>query len=75
MNKKGVAESFLALASSGRVREAYDKYIHPDFRHHNIFRFQDDLIIEEWEASQQFLKTLRTPTESSRALTIGPFSL
>ncbi len=37
MNKKQIAESFLKLASSGNVREAYDKYIHPDFRHHNIY--------------------------------------
>jgi predicted SnoaL-like aldol condensation-catalyzing enzyme len=118
MSKKGVAESFLTLASSGRVREAYDKYIHPKFRHHNayfkgdresllagmeenakqfptktyetlrvledgelvaihgqvtlspdskwsvihIFRFQGDMIIEEWEASQQVLK--ESPNEN-----------
>ena len=112
MSKKVIAESFLKLASSGKVREAFAKYVHPDFRHHNayfrgdresllaameenakqfpdksyetlraledgdfvaihgkvvlspdsqwsvvhIFRFEDDLIIEEWEASQQVLK-------------------
>jgi predicted SnoaL-like aldol condensation-catalyzing enzyme len=112
MNKKEIAESFLKLASSGKVREAYEKYVHPDFRHHNayfkgdresllrgmeenaqnfpdktyetmrvleegnlvaihgkvtlspdsqwavihILRFEDDLIIEEWEASQETLK-------------------
>ncbi|MBI2844289.1 MAG: nuclear transport factor 2 family protein [Armatimonadetes bacterium] len=112
MSKKDIAESFLKLASSGKVREAYEKYVHPDFRHHNayfkgdreslltgmeenarkfpnktyetmriledgnlvamhgkvtlspdsqwsvihIFRFEDDLIIEEWEASQEVLK-------------------
>lgn len=112
MSNKEIAESFLKLASSGRVREAYDKYVHSDFRHHNaffkgdresllrgmeenaqtfpvktyetmriledgnlvaihgkvtlspdshwsvihIFRFEDDLIIEEWEASQEVLK-------------------
>jgi predicted SnoaL-like aldol condensation-catalyzing enzyme len=109
MSKKEIAESFLKLASSGRVREAYEKYVHPQFRHHNayfkgdreslltsmeqnakkfpdktfqtlravaegnlvaihgrvalrpdfqwsvihIFRFEGDLIIEEWEASQE----------------------
>ncbi|TAM81470.1 MAG: nuclear transport factor 2 family protein [Acidobacteria bacterium] len=108
MTKKEIGESFLKLASSGRVREAYEKHVHPQFRHHNpyfrgdrqsllagmdenarqfpektyqtlhaieegmlvaihgrvalapdshwsvihIFRFEDDLIIEEWEASQ-----------------------
>lgn len=112
MNKKDIASSFLKLASSGKVREAYEKYVHPDFRHHNayfkgdretllagmeentrrfpnktyetlrvledgnlvavhgkvtlspesrwsvihIFRFENDLIIEEWEASQEVLK-------------------
>jgi hypothetical protein len=35
MNKKEMAISFLRLASSGNVREAYEKYVHPDFRHHN----------------------------------------
>ena len=112
MSKKDIAESFLILASSGKVKEAYDKYVHVDFRHHNayfegdresllvgmeenakqfpnktykvlraledgdlvtvhgkvelspeaqwsvihIFRFEGDLIIEEWEASQEVLK-------------------
>ena len=110
MNKKDIALSFLRLASSGNVREAYNKYIHPQFHHHNpyfpgdrasllagmeenavtfpqkeyeavraledgdlvavhgrvrltpsspwialihIFRFQDNQIIEEWEAGQE----------------------
>jgi predicted SnoaL-like aldol condensation-catalyzing enzyme len=109
MSKKEIAESFLKLASSGKVREAYAKHVHPQFRHHNayfkgdrqsllagmeenakqfpgktyetlraledgdlvaihgrvafapdsqwsvihIFRFEGDLIIEEWEASQE----------------------
>ncbi len=110
MNKKDIATEFLRLAASGSVREAYEKYVHPDFTHHNpyfkgdresllvgmeesavtfpnksfeflrvledgdlvvvhgriqltpdmpwialmhIFRFDEDLIIEEWEAAQQ----------------------
>jgi predicted SnoaL-like aldol condensation-catalyzing enzyme len=113
MNKKEMAISFLRLASSGNVREAYNTYIHPQFRHHNpyfpgdrasllaameenaatfpqkefeavraledgdlvavhgrvrltpsspwialihIFRFQDNQIIEEWEAGQEVPK-------------------
>jgi predicted SnoaL-like aldol condensation-catalyzing enzyme len=108
--QKEIAVSFLRLASSGKVREAYEKYIHTGFRHHNpyfkgdresllkgmeesaaqfphkrfeairtltdgdlvavhgrvqlnpdmpwialihIFRFEGDLIIEEWEAAQE----------------------
>ena len=110
MNHKERAISFLRLASSGNVREAYERYVHQDFRHHNpyvpgdrasllagmeenaatfpqkdfealraledgdlvavhgrvrlkpsspwivlihIYRFQDNQIIEEWEAGQE----------------------
>lgn len=109
-SKKDLAVSFLQLASSGQARQAYRKYVHPQFRHHNpyfkgdresllagmeesavqfpekvfepvrtlqdgdfvvvhgkvrlnpdmpeialihIFRFDGDLIIEEWEAAQE----------------------
>ncbi|MFC4801600.1 nuclear transport factor 2 family protein [Neobacillus sp. GCM10023253] len=31
------AVSFLQLVASGEVREAYSRYISPDFRHHNPF--------------------------------------
>jgi predicted SnoaL-like aldol condensation-catalyzing enzyme len=115
VNRKEIAEAFLRGASAGNVSEAYDKYVHPEFRHHNpyfkgdrlalmtamsegaaqfpekrfevlrllqdgdlvavhsrvkmrpdmpwiavihIFRFEGDLIIEEWEAGQQ------VPTDS-----------
>lgn len=115
MTNKERAISFLRLASSGNVREAYETYVHPQFRHHNpyfpgdrasllaameenavafpqkefeavraledgelvavhgrvrltpsrpwialmhIFRFQDNQIIEEWEAGQE------VPTDS-----------
>jgi predicted SnoaL-like aldol condensation-catalyzing enzyme len=37
MNNKEVATSFLTLASSGKVREAFEKSIHPDFIHHLVF--------------------------------------
>jgi len=37
MAKKEIATSFLALASSGKVREAFDKYIHLNFMHHLVF--------------------------------------
>ena len=35
VNRKEAATEFLRLASSGKVRDAYDRYISPDFRHHN----------------------------------------
>jgi len=37
MNNKERAIAFLRLASSGKVREAYETYVHPDFRHHNLY--------------------------------------
>jgi predicted SnoaL-like aldol condensation-catalyzing enzyme len=37
MTKKDIATSFLELASSGKVREAFDKYIHLNFIHHLVF--------------------------------------
>lgn len=118
-SKKEIAVSFLQLASSDKVREAYEKHIHPDFRHHNpyfkgdresllrgmeesadhfphkrfeairaledgdlvavhgkiqlnpdmpwialihIFRFDVDLIIEEWEGAQEAPK--ESPNEN-----------
>lgn len=112
MNKKQIATEFLKMASSGKVKEAYEKYVHPNFFHHHayfkgdrqtlmeemeknshecpdktyetlrtledgdlvtihgkvsnvfgkdwsvihIFRFKDDKIVEEWEASQEDIK-------------------
>lgn len=114
MTKKDIANSFLKLASSGKAREAFEKYVHRDFRHHlaffkgdresflnameenarefpnkkyqtlraledgnlvaihgkvtlspdsqwsviHIFRFEDDKIIESWEASQELFKDM-----------------
>jgi len=37
MSAKEMAVSFLALAGGGNVREAYDKFIAPDFIHHNQY--------------------------------------
>lgn len=37
MTRKDIATEFLRLAASGKVQEAYDKYIHPDFTHHNAW--------------------------------------
>ena len=35
MNRKILAIEFLKLAGTGKVREAYDRFIAPDFIHHN----------------------------------------
>ena len=113
-SQREMAVAFLQAAASGQVREAYQRYVHPDFRHHNpyfrgdresllrameeaatespnksietkrvledgdlvavhsrvlradptqpeiavvhILRFQDGLIIEEWEAGNEVPK-------------------
>ena len=34
---KDRAVSFLRLAGSGKVRDAYERYVGPAFRHHNAF--------------------------------------
>lgn len=36
-NNKETAMAFLRLVAEGKVREAYRKYISPEFRHHNPF--------------------------------------
>ena len=37
MLKKDIATSFLQMVWSDTVSEAYEKYIHPDFIHHNAY--------------------------------------
>ena len=37
VSRKEVALSFLRLAASGKVREAYQKHVAPGFRHHNPY--------------------------------------
>ncbi|HEX3227336.1 MAG TPA: nuclear transport factor 2 family protein, partial [Pyrinomonadaceae bacterium] len=36
-SKKDNAITFLTLAASGKLDEAYDNYIAPNFRHHNAY--------------------------------------
>ncbi len=36
-SRKEVALSFLRLAASGKVREAYQKHVAPNFKHHNPY--------------------------------------
>jgi predicted SnoaL-like aldol condensation-catalyzing enzyme len=37
MTKKEIGSTFLKLASAGRVREAFDRFVHRDFIHHMIY--------------------------------------
>jgi len=34
---KQIASDFLMLASKGKSREAFDKYVNKNFKHHNIY--------------------------------------
>ncbi len=59
MTQKEKAISFLSLASSNRVNEGFEQYIHGKatlgkqiFGVIHLFRFYEDKIIESWEASQ-----------------------
>lgn len=37
MTKKEIAVKFLELAASGQVDEAYEKFVSPNFIHHNVY--------------------------------------
>ena len=37
MSRKGLAIAFLRMAGSGDVRAAYDRFIAPEFIHHNLY--------------------------------------
>jgi predicted SnoaL-like aldol condensation-catalyzing enzyme len=54
-NNKEIAVSFLKTVASGQIREAYEKYVSPDFRHHNAY-FKGDresLLVAMEEAQRQ----------------------
>ncbi|GEN52645.1 nuclear transport factor 2 family protein [Halobacillus faecis] len=60
-SNKERAISFLKQVAGGEVRGAYQKYIHPDFSHHNpYFRGDQDslMIAMEEDASKNPQKTL-----------------
>ena len=53
---KKAAQSFLQMVVSGKIREAYEKYVSPEFRHHNPY-FKGDresLLLAMEEAHKQF---------------------
>jgi predicted SnoaL-like aldol condensation-catalyzing enzyme len=66
MTKKEQAISFLELAATGKVREAYDKFVHPQFIHHNAY-FKGDresLLLAMDEAS------VNTPNKSIEVMRV-----
>ena len=42
MSRKDIAINFLKLAAAGKARESQNKFLHPDFKHHNPY-FPGDL--------------------------------
>ncbi|WP_243299703.1 nuclear transport factor 2 family protein [Bacillus litorisediminis] len=53
LSLKEMAVSFLQLVASGNIREAYQRYISPDFRHHNpYFRGDRDSLMQAMEENQ-----------------------
>ncbi len=69
---KEIAVSFLRLAASGRVREAYEKYVHPDFIHHNpYFKGDRDALLAGMEQSAAELPN--KVFEAGRVLEDGEF--
>lgn len=80
-SKKDIAESFLKLASAGRAREAYEKFVHPDFHHHNAY-FKGDresLLAGMEENAQRFpdkvYETLRALEEGGLVAIHGKVTL
>lgn len=54
MSQKESAASFLKMASAGKVREAYEKFIAPEFIHHNqYFKGDRESLMLAMEAAAQ----------------------
>lgn len=54
MDVKDIAKDFLRLAASGKVSEAYDKYIAKDFIHHNqYFKGDRESLMKGMEEAHQ----------------------
>ncbi|MCL6099559.1 MAG: ester cyclase [Bacteroidetes bacterium] len=81
MNKKEIAEKFLQFASYGKVREAYEKYVHPDFRHHNPYfvRDRNSFLIAMEQSAAEFpnkqFEVLRTIEEGDLVVVHGRIKL
>ena len=51
-SRKEIAVSFLKLAASGKAREAFSRYVHPRFTHHNpYFKGDRDSLLAAMEES------------------------
>lgn len=71
-SRKAAAVEFLGLCASGKVREAYERFAGPSFRHHNVYfpGDRESLMRGMEEASAKFPGTR---LEVKRALEDGDF--
>ena len=54
MSQKDIVVSFMKMASSGNVREAYEKFIAPQFYHHNqYFKGDRESLLTAMEKASQ----------------------
>jgi len=68
--RKEIAKSFLRLAATGKVREAYESFAAPDFRHHNPY-FSGDAESLRKGMEEAHAKFPQTAIEFQRALEEG----
>ena len=68
--RKDVAKAFLQLAATGEVREAYERFVSPGFRHHNPY-FRGDAESLRTGMEQAAAKFPQTTIEIQRALEEG----
>jgi predicted SnoaL-like aldol condensation-catalyzing enzyme len=72
MNNKESAISFLEMASSGKVNEAYSKFVGTGFRHHNPF-FEGTAKALQEGMEENALKNPNKVFEVKRAIVEGDF--
>jgi predicted SnoaL-like aldol condensation-catalyzing enzyme len=68
--RKDVAKAFLRLAATGKVREAYERFVGPGFRHHNPY-FRGDAESLRSGMEEAAAKFPQTSIEIQRALEEG----
>jgi predicted SnoaL-like aldol condensation-catalyzing enzyme len=68
--RKDIAKAFLHLAATGKVREAYERFVGPGFRHHNPY-FRGDPEALRTGMEEAAAKFPQTSIEIQRALEEG----
>jgi len=68
--KKQIAKTFLRLCATGKVREAYDRFVAPGFKHHNPY-FTGDADSLRKGMEEAAAKFPRTSIETQRAVEEG----